>query len=61
MQINLFAEETQLGKLSKMGDSLDRLKIVDFENFRPIIQEALKKERKSNAGRCPAYNPWRWL
>ena len=51
MQINLFAEETQLEKLSKMGDSLERLKVVDFESFRPIIREALKKERKSNAGR----------
>ena len=43
MQINLFAEETQLEKLSKMGDSLERLKVVDFESFRPIIREALKK------------------
>ena len=27
MQINLFAEETQLERLSKLGDSLERLKI----------------------------------
>jgi hypothetical protein len=36
-QINLFAEETQLERLSKLGDSLERLKIIDFESFRPIL------------------------
>lgn len=51
MQLNLYAESTQLERLSKLGDSLERLKIVDFEIFRPILKEALKKERKSNAGR----------
>lgn len=53
MQINLFAEETQLERLSKLGDSLERLKVVDFESFRPVLNESLKKERKSNAGRRP--------
>lgn len=53
MQINLFAEETQLDRLSKLGDSLERLKVVDFESFRPVLNESLKKERKSNAGRRP--------
>lgn len=51
MQINLFAEETQLERLSKLGDSLERLKIIDFESFRPTLTECLKKERKSRAGR----------
>ena len=51
MQINLFAEETQLAKLSKLGDSLERLKIIDFESFRPTLTDGLKKERKSRAGR----------
>ena len=27
------------------------LKIIDFESFRPILNDGLKKERKSNAGR----------
>lgn len=51
MQINLFAEETQLERLSKLGDSLERLKIIDFESFRPTLTDGLKKERKSRAGR----------
>ena len=55
-QINLFAEETQLERLSKLGDSLERLKVIDFESFRPILAEGLKKERKSNAGRHPFDN-----
>ena len=55
MQINLFAEETQLERLSKLGDSLERLKIIDFESFRPTLTEGLKKERKSRAGR-PAFD-----
>lgn len=53
MQINLFAEETQLERLSQLGDSLERLKIIDFESFRPTLTEGLKKERKSRAGRPP--------
>jgi transposase len=51
MQINLFAEETQLERLGKLGDSLERLKIIDFESFRPTLTDGLKKERKSRAGR----------
>ena len=56
MQINLFAEETQLERLSKLGDSLERLKIIDFESFRPTLTDSLKKERKSRAGRPPFDN-----
>ena len=44
-QINLFAEETQLERLSKLGDSLERLKIIDFESFRLILTDALKSLR----------------
>ncbi len=55
MQISLFAEETQLERLSRLGDSLERLKIIEFEKFRPTLIEGLKKERKSNAG-CPSYD-----
>ena len=44
-KINLFAEETQLERLGKSGNSLERLKIIDFESFRPILKDSLKKER----------------
>ena len=53
MQISLFAEETQIERLSKLGDSLERLKIIDFESFRPTLSSCLKKECKSRAGRPP--------
>ena len=52
-QISLFAEENRLQKLSELGDCLERLKIIDWESFRPIIALALIQERKSNAGRPP--------
>ena len=52
-QISLFAEENRLRKLSELGDCLERLKIIDWESFRPIIAHALIRERKSNAGRPP--------
>ena len=55
-QINLFAEETQLERLSKLGDSLERLKVIDFESFRPILTAGMKRERKSSAGRHPFDN-----
>ena len=41
-QINLVAEETPLERLGKLGDSLERLKIIDFESFRLILTDALK-------------------
>ena len=53
-QISLFAEENRLQKLSDLGDCLERLKIIDWESFRPIIALALIRERKSNACRRPA-------
>ena len=53
MQFSMFAEETQLQRLSKLGDSLEKLKIIDFEVFRPLLENAFRKERKSNAGRPP--------
>jgi IS5 family transposase len=52
-QISLFAEENRFEKLSKLGDCLERLKIIDWESFRPTIALALIRERKSNAGRPP--------
>ena len=57
MQFNIFAEETQLQRLSKLGDSLEKLKIIDFESFRPLLESVFCKERKSNAGR-PPFDVW---
>jgi len=53
MQLNLFAEEAQLQRLSQLGDSLEKLKVIDFEAFRPELEVIYQKERKSNAGRQP--------
>ena len=55
MQMSLFAEEAQLDRLSKLGDSLEKLKIIDFEAFRPLLEKAFQKERKSKVGR-PAFD-----
>ena len=48
MQFSMFAKETQLERLSKLGDSLEKLKIIDFESFRPLLEKAFRKDRKSN-------------
>lgn len=55
MSENLFEEEFTVDALSKLGNPLERLsKLVDFEMFRPILEEALlTKECKSQAGRKP--------
>lgn len=33
MQINIFAEETQLQRLSELGDSFEKLRVIDFDLF----------------------------
>lgn len=50
---NLFEEELTKEALSKGGNPLEPLsELVDFEMFRPLLEEALLlKERKSPAGR----------
>ena len=55
MQPYLFGEESQRLRLSQLGDSLEKLNVVDFEIFRPILMKGLCKERKSSAGR-PSYD-----
>ena len=55
MQINLFAEETQLQRLSEFEDSLEKLNVIDFESFRPLLEKVNCKERKSKAVR-PSYD-----
>ena len=53
--MSLFAEEAQLNRLSKLGESLEKLKIIDFEAFCPLLEKAFQKDRKSKAGR-PAFD-----
>ena len=52
---SLFEEEFTVEALSLMGNPLERLsKLVDFEMFRPLLEDALlTKECKSPAGRKP--------
>ena len=40
-QISLFAEENRFEKLSELGDSLERLKIIDqlFSQFNRLLEE----------------------
>ncbi|MFM8900136.1 MAG: hypothetical protein ACKOF9_09340 [Burkholderiales bacterium] len=54
MQNNLFDLENRYASLSLAGDPLERLNaIIDWEPFRPILQQLDNKERKSGAGRKP--------
>ena len=53
MQLGFFTEETRLEKLSKLGDSLEKLNIIDWEIFRPTLNVVFKKERKGSCGRPP--------
>ncbi len=52
-QLGMFSEEDRLKKLSKLGDSLERLNVIDWSVFQPVLTRAFEKERKSNAGRPP--------
>lgn len=53
IQLTIFGEENRLKKLSELGDCLERLDDIDWEMFRPVLKEAMQKERKSQAGRPP--------
>ncbi len=50
-QLGIFNEEDRLKKLSKLGDTLERLNVIDWTVYQPVLERALQKERKSNAGR----------
>jgi IS5 family transposase len=53
-QIGLFDRENRLAELSEMGDPLEITnRVINWKSFRPIIDKAFRKERKSNAGRPP--------
>ncbi|MEG2597654.1 MAG: IS5 family transposase [Oscillospiraceae bacterium] len=53
MQLGFFTEDNRLEKLSKLGDSLEKLHVINWEAFRPTLNIVFKKKRKSNAGRPP--------
>ena len=53
MQLGFFTEETRLEKLTKLGDSLEKLNIIDWEIFRPVLNVTFKKEHKGSGGRPP--------
>lgn len=56
MQIGIFDKENRLEKLSQLGDSLVRLNdVIQWELFRPILTQALRKESRGPGGR-PAYD-----
>ena len=53
-QLSIFTVEDRFAALSKFGDPLERLNtVVPWEEFRPVLDRALQKERKSEAGRKP--------
>ncbi|MBN1307587.1 MAG: transposase [Chitinispirillaceae bacterium] len=53
-QIGLFDVENRLSEISEMGDSLEKLdKAINWNRFKPVIDKAFRKKRKSNAGRPP--------
>jgi IS5 family transposase len=53
-QINLFGAETQLEKLSKLGDPLEKINAnIDWEIFREPIKKRVRKEDYSKGGRPP--------
>lgn len=53
-QINLFAENDCLAKLSKLGDQLEKLnKIIDWKMFEQPLRQVFAKEAKGTAGRPP--------
>ncbi len=54
MQLGLFDENERLERLSELGDPLTRLnQVMNWEMFRPVLQQAFQKERKGPGGRPP--------
>ena len=53
-EINLFAEDNRLTRLSEMGDPLEKVSgVVDWEIFRPLLDGAFYHEPKGPGGRPP--------
>ena len=54
MQIEIWDESLRLEKLSKLGDSLEKLNhAIDWELFRPQLTKVFKKQAKGAGGRPP--------
>ena len=54
MQIGFWDESLRLEKLSKLGDSLEKLnRAIDWEMFRPKLTKVFKKHAKGAGGRPP--------
>lgn len=54
MQTSFFDLDNRYAHLSKSGDPLERLNAaIDWELFRPVLNEIDEKARKSHAGRKP--------
>ena len=54
MQIGIWDESQRLEKLSKLGDSLEKLnRAIDWELFRPKLTKVFKKQAKGAGGRPP--------
>jgi len=54
MQLNLLAEYDRLERLSELGDPLTKvLNVVDWELFRPALDETFEIEAKGPGGRPP--------
>jgi hypothetical protein len=52
-QINFFAEDNRLARLSEMGDPLEKVSgKIDFELFRPILNTVYQRVA-SDKGGCP--------
>jgi IS5 family transposase len=53
-QVNFFAEDDRLARLSEIGDQLERIsKQVDWEVFRPKLESVFTHEPKGLGGRPP--------
>ena len=52
IQTTLFAEEDRLRKLSKLGNNLKKLDVIEWEMFRPVI-DSVRPKSESKAGRPP--------
>ena len=53
-QINIFAEDDRLSKLSSMGDPLEKVaEAINFELFRPVLERVSRKEPVAPGCRPP--------
>ena len=53
MQLNLFAEDNRLEKLTELGDSLLKLNVVNWENFRPGLKKRSKESERATRADVP--------